>query len=59
VGVASACLAGALALMLGALTNPAAWDTAFWILLAAAVTLRPTILAPNLLPTPAPEIATP
>jgi len=56
--VPAACLAGVLALMLGSLTNPAAWDTGFWVLVATAAALRPVVLPPNLSTTQALEVTT-
>jgi O-antigen ligase len=57
-GVAATCLAGALALVLGALTNPAGWDTAFWVLLGTAAALRPLLVPPALPATPTVEATT-
>ena len=45
--LAAVCLAGVLGLVLGALTNPAGWDTAFWVLIGTAAAL------PSRLPSPA------
>ncbi|HUK22889.1 MAG TPA: hypothetical protein VLV45_15220 [Gemmatimonadales bacterium] len=39
-GITLACLACALALMLASLSNPAAWNASFWLLVAATAALR-------------------
>jgi len=50
--LAAVCLAGVLGLVLGALTNPAGWDTAFWVLIGTAAALPSMLASPALAAAP-------